>query len=407
MSRPGSRYASLLAKRAASWLQRATAAGVMHQTLRRLSGKRVELADGTRAVEFLSCSYLGLDRDPAVIAAAKQALDEWGVHLCTARTRLSIALNAEVEERLAALFSRPTVTFPSVTTAHAAALPLLARGLLPVDGLRPGTRLGFVFDRFAHASMRALSPYLEAAGPVRVVGHNDMDALERVMRRDGSSGRRTVYLCDGVYSMGGECPVADLRGLVERHRPILYIDDAHGTSIVGRRGEGFLRSSWPSMPRCVVGAFSLAKGFGCNGGGLMLPDRACERAVRRLATPYAFSGPLDFSILGAARAVLARHEDGSVRALQGRLRANMALFDERFGVAAPGVSPVRAVPMPDEPAAIAAAAALRRRGLLVSAAFFPVVPLGSPVLRLALSALHAPGEVRRLADELLRVAPRR
>lgn len=373
----------------------------MHMTARAIKGKTVELADGGRAVEFLSCSYLGLDRDRAVIAAAKRALDEWGVHLCTARTRLSIELNREVEDRLSRLFRRRAVTFPSVTTAHAAVLPLLARNLLPLRGIGPDSKLGFVFDRFAHASMAALRPYLEASGPVRVVPHNDMDALEAVFRSDTRRGRRSVYLCDGVYSMGGECPVDALKVLSGRYDPILYVDDAHGTSICGSRGEGYALSRWGRPPDNLLVAFSLAKGFGCNGGGILLPDARAEQAVRRRATPYAFSGPLDFSILGAASAVLDIHESGRLSALQRRLRDNTARFDRAAaGARSPGVSPVRTLAMRGSREAVSAARRLRERGFLVSAAFYPVVPADAPVLRLALSALHSRAEIDGLCAEL-------
>ncbi|MFA6029558.1 MAG: aminotransferase class I/II-fold pyridoxal phosphate-dependent enzyme [Elusimicrobiota bacterium] len=386
------------------WIDRAVALNVMHQSVLRIDGKALRLQDGTSVVEFVSCSYLGLDREKAVIDSAKQALDEWGVHLCTARTRLSIGLNTEVEERLSSLFRRTAVTFPSVTTTHAAIIPLLAKGLLPVDGVDADTRLDFVLDRSAHASMQNLRPYLQASGQVRTIPHNDMNALEDLCRENARGGRRTVYFCDGVYSMGGECPLDGVRGLVDRYGLIPYIDDAHGTSVVGPKGEGFVRTLWPDLPGNVFVNFSLSKGFGCNGGGVLLPDRGCETALRRLGMPYAFSGPLDFSILGAVRAALTIHESGGVVPLQERLRRNVRLFDSSmYGAPRDGVSAVRAIPMKDEDAAIDAAAALRSAGYFVSAAFFPVVSFGEPILRVVLSALHTEEQIAGLVRELRRL----
>src|SRR3546814_15399526 len=90
--------------------------------------------------------------------------------------------------------------------------------------------------------------------------------------------------------MGGEAPLQALMRLQERYNLFLYIDDAHGISILGAQGEGFARGQLPDElgPRTIVAA-SLGKGFGASGGVLMLGSREQEDVVRRYAQPYAFS----------------------------------------------------------------------------------------------------------------------
>src|SRR3546814_11536164 len=89
--------------------------------------------------------------------------------------------------------------------------------------------------------------------------------------------------------MGGEAPLQALMRLQERYNLFLYIDDAHGISILGAQGEGFARGQLPDElgPRTIVAA-SLGKGFGASGGVLMLGSREQEDVVRRYAQPYAF-----------------------------------------------------------------------------------------------------------------------
>src|SRR3546814_3829990 len=104
--------------------------------------------------------------------------------------------------------------------------------------------------------------------------------------------------------------------LQERYNLFLYIDDAHGISILGAQGEGFARGQLPDElgPRTIVAA-SLGKGFGASGGVLMLGSWEQEDVVRRYAQPYAFS----------AAPNLARSEEHTSE-LQSLMRISYAVF---------------------------------------------------------------------------------
>jgi 7-keto-8-aminopelargonate synthetase-like enzyme len=373
--------------------------GLMRVSLRARSGKRVTLPDGHEVTEFVSCSYLGLDQHPRVIAAAKEVLDEWGVHFCCARTRFTIGPNALLEERLSTCFGGRAVTFPSVTSAHMSALPLVAAGVLLPERPRRGVRL--LFDRFAHASMQNLKPLLAEDAEIATLPHNDLDALEREVKDAHASGLEAVYVADGVYSMGGVCPLPEVLRLADQLGFSLYVDDAHGTSIFGERGEGYAVSACGGrVPENVIVAYSLSKGFGTNGGGVLLGSERQERTLRSFGQTYAFSAPLDFSIVGAAIAALDLHESGEVRRLQGALRERVRAYDDEAAGGAMPFSPIRMVSMPSAEAAIDAGERLVRAGFFVSVALFPVVPRDQPQLRVCLTAAHDEDDVRRLAREV-------
>src|SRR3546814_11230407 len=125
-------------------------------------------------------------------------------------------------------------------------------------------------------------PVVAAETEVVTVDHNDLSALERLCEAKGC----VAYICDGVYSMGGEAPLQALMRLQERYNLFLYIDDAHGISILGAQGEGFARGQLPDAlgPRPIVAA-SLGNGFGAYGGVLMLGSREQEDGVRRDTPP--------------------------------------------------------------------------------------------------------------------------
>ncbi len=404
-------------EQSASSYARAVRSGLMQVTLEGRRRKVVTLEDGRDVVEFVGCSYLGLDLHPAVIAAAQRIVADWGVHLCCARSRFSIGPNRALEEGLSELFGGRAITFPTVTSAHMSVLPLIASGVLLDRGARPPgprRRVRLIFDRLAHASMQFLKPILATEAAIATVPHNDLAALGAEAESARAGGEAAVYVADGVYSMGaGVCPIEAVLGLARELDVALYIDDAHGTSIFGERGEGFVASRLEGgpVPANLFFNFSLAKGFGCNGGGIVVPDAACERLVRSFGQTYAFSAPLDFSIVGAALAALELHRDGTVRALQRKLRENVALFDEGRPDAPPPEewSPIRMIPAGSAERALAFGERLLELGYFCTVSYFPIVPRESAQLRLAITADHTPEQIaglkRALDDALARTPP--
>lgn len=434
------RNTAAMVGRAVPILDQAVSAGLMHVTLQDRANKRVRLDDGRVVTEFINCSYLGLDLHPAVLAGAKQVLDDWGIHLCCARSRFSIGPNALLEDGLSALFRGRAITFPSVTSTHMSVLPLLASGVLLDD--RHPRPMRVIFDRFAHASMQYLKPILAEEAQVCTIPHNDLDALRSQVQEAHACGQRAVYLADGVYSMGGMCPVTDLIAMAQELDFALYIDDAHGTSIFGEQGEGYVLSQIQGpLPEQVFVCFSLAKGFGCNGGGIVLPNTRTERLIRQFGQTYNFSAPLDFSLIGGALAALELHRNGEVRRLQTQLDRQIALFvygeaqqptpplvsatsshlilpnTRNHDVMVPFLTwnehdrpidgrlgPIRMVFVGEEARGIDWGQKLIERGYFVSAAFFPVVPRGRSQLRIAITAGHDRQQILGLRDALRDIA---
>jgi glycine C-acetyltransferase/8-amino-7-oxononanoate synthase len=74
----------------------------------------------------------------------------------------------------------------------------------------------------------------------RVYRHRDMDHLERLLKRR-SSASSTLIVTDGVFSMDGDiAPLADIAALAERYDAAVFVDDAHGTGVLGQEGRGSL-----------------------------------------------------------------------------------------------------------------------------------------------------------------------
>lgn len=370
---------------------------------------------GRDVVSYVNCSYLGFDTDASMVGVASDTLRRFGLHYCCARSRLSIAPLAELEAALTRLFGAPAITFPSVTAAHAGVLPLVASGTI-LDGGRSASHTGrvhLIYDRFAHASMQILRDQLARHASISTIEHNDIVQLRREIDKAGAAGSHCVYLADSVYSMGGVAPIADLLPLLRHRHFSLYMDDAHGTSVYGKRGEGYVvsqlqksgrRHGTGKWPRRLFITFSLAKGFGCNGGGIVVPNQHVEQIVRQCAPNYLFSGPLDFAMTGAALKCIEYHLNGQVQKRQAALRRRVALLDrELFDGPCESFSPIRMVCIGREREAIRIGARLLNMGHYVPVVFFPVVPRGQAQLRICITVQHSPAQILKLCRDLISI----
>lgn len=394
--RGAQRNTSSLIQYAQSHFDAAHFEGLMAVYGRPLEGRAVALPHdrGRQVVDFVRCSYLGLDNHPKIVAGAVEALHKNGtVHWSCARTRLNFSILGDLEAALSELFAARVITYTTVLAANMSALPLVASGHL-TGGVKPV----MVFDRLAHATLAYHKGTIAAETRVETIGHNDLDALEKLCRANKS----VAFVCDGVYSMGGSADIERLRRLQDRYGLFLYIDDAHGISIFGSHGEGFARSQIDGAlgERTIIAA-SLGKGFGASGGLLMLGTARQEELFRRFAVAHAFSASLNVAAIGAALASQQLHRTDELAELQMTLRSRTALFDSLVPTEQQGSPlPIRTVEIGDEMTAIGAARALLDRGFYTSAIFFPTVARGRAGLRLCPTAGHSESDIHAVGSAI-------
>ncbi|WP_234685952.1 8-amino-7-oxononanoate synthase family protein [Bradyrhizobium monzae] len=382
----------------------AHAAGLMAVQGRSTTGRTVVLGTGPldsrpEVIDFVRCSYLGLDNHPLIVAGAIEAIEaHQSLHWSCARTRLNFDLLAELEQTLSEMFCARVIACSTVMLANLGVMPLLASGQL-TGGRKPVV----VFDRIAHISLAYHKPVVADETRVETIEHNDMEALERLCREHPV----VAYVCDGVYSMGGNSPIKELRRLQERYGLFLYIDDAHGISLFGRQGEGFARSQFPEVlgDRTIIIA-SLAKGFGASGGMVMLGTADQEALFRRYSIPYAFSVAPNLAAVGAALGSCKIHCSAELSERQKRLAQQIKVFDHRIATVERGNPfPIRMIPIGSEAEAIAVAKELIDAGFYTSVTFFPTVAQGKAGIRVCITADHEESDIERLCDCILEKLP--
>ncbi|MHC4044869.1 aminotransferase class I/II-fold pyridoxal phosphate-dependent enzyme [Bradyrhizobium sp. 23AC] len=346
-----------------------------------------------QAIDFVQCSYLGLDSHPLVVAGAIEAIEtqrssRWS------RQHLRFALLEQLENTLSEMFCARAIPSSSLLLANLGAMRMLASGRLT------GERKPIVvFNYLLHGSLVYCKRIIAGETRVETIDHNDIDALERLCRDNPE----VVYVCDDICSERGNSLLTDLRQLQERYGLFLHINDAHGISIFGRQGEGLARSQFPQAlgDRTSIAA-SLAEGFGASGGLLMLGTSAHEALFRQFSTIEVFSGAANLAAVGAALGSCKIHRSAELGERQRRLAQRIGLFDRRLATVEQGNSlPIRTITVGAEANAIGVARRLLDRGFCTSVTIFPTPGNGTAGIRVSISSEHEASDIERLCEGIL------
>ncbi|HYT90947.1 MAG TPA: pyridoxal phosphate-dependent aminotransferase family protein [Gemmataceae bacterium] len=356
---------------------------------------------GHRVVNFGCDSFLGLDQDPRVKEALVRGIEKWGSHNGASRAFASVRANVEAEEKLAAwLGTEAALIYPSVTLANMGAVPgLVARRDL------------LVVDEQAHNSIQEGARIAKANGvPVLAFAHCNPHDLEQVLTAAGEY-RSALVAIDGVYSMSGALPpLAELNEVCKQHNAVLYVDDAHGTGVLGRQGRGTVLDALGNYDNAfVIG--SLSKAFSCMGGFIGCTEQF-KMLLKMRSNTYIFGGPVAPPYLEAVCAVCDILASPEYELLSARLKANLKRLTDgaaRLGLAVlGGETPIISILVGDESNTLHAGHLLYEAGYYVQSVTFPAVPYHAGVLRIQVNANHLPesidGLIKALAN-LQRVMP--
>jgi 8-amino-7-oxononanoate synthase len=370
-------------------LERAGLRRVMRGVERGAGGEvRVE---GRTVIDFSSNDYLGLAADPRIGQAAARALAETGTGAGAARL---ISGNHPLHERLEreiAAFKQAdaALLFPSGYAANTGAIPALV-----------GRGDAVYSDALNHASL--IDGCRLSRAELRVFSHLDVDALHRMLREDEGRFARRMIVVDGVFSMDGDrFPLDRLAELARTHGAWTYVDDAHGTGILGPNGRG-AAEHFGVEDAIDVRMGTLGKAMGTAGAFIAGSERLREWLLNR-ARSFVFTTGTPPALAAAALEALRIIRDEPWR--RARLRANARTL--RDGLAALGhpargaadghIVPVRTG---DAEGTMRIGHALRERGFLVGAVRPPTVPQGGSRLRITLSAAHTVEQIGGLLDAL-------
>ncbi len=338
-------------------------------------GARIDVG-GRQVINLCANNYLGLADHPALIAAAKTAMDDHGFGMASVRFICGTQdLHRELETRLAAFLGMDdAILFAACFDANGGLFePLLG----PEDAV--------ISDALNHASIID-GIRLSKARRYRYA-NADMEDLEARLKAARTDGARHIMIAtDGVFSMDGYlAPLRDIRALADRYDAVVMVDDCHATGFMGPQGHG---TPHHAGVRADILTGTLGKALGGSIGGYVAGPQPVIDLLRQRARPYLFSNSLPPAIVAAGIAALELVEQGD------DLRAQ--LFDNaRFWRAGltklgfdllPGEHPIIPVMLGEARLAQDMAARLFGEGVYVSGFFFPVVPRGQARIRTQMNA---------------------
>jgi len=349
--------------------------------------------DGHAVWNFGSDSFLGLDRHPRVHEAIRAALPEWGAHNGASRAFSSPLLVDEAEEKLARwLGVADTFIFPSVTLANIGLLPAITQS---------GDLL--VVDRESHDSVHQGARLAAAAGArLEELATPEPRCLEALVNR--TRGRGGIVLAiDGVYSMTGRTPpLAELDATIRGLGGVMYVDDAHGTGVVGPRGRGAAAAALGTLDNVLM-VGSLSKAFSCLGGFVTCtPELKTVLKIR--SSTFIFGGPVPPPYLAAVSAVCDIMMSSEYDVLLDALHTRIARFTDgldTLGVAYHGGgSAIVSLVVGDIEKTLDAGRRLFDRGYYAQSATYPAVPIHGGLLRVQINANHPRAAIDGLLEAI-------
>jgi glycine C-acetyltransferase len=340
-------------------------------------GPRITI-QGQSYINLASNNYLGFAQDQQVIEAARKALDQYGFGLGGGRMLYSMPVLQELEKRLAAFKQREA----AIVCQTGYDTNLTALWTLTGDGDV------IISDASNHASI--VDSIRLSRAERRIYPHNDLEALEKQLQ--ASRGARTILIVtDGVFSMDGDlAPLPDIVTLAERYGALVYVDDAHGDGVLGKRGSGIVEH-FGLHGRVAIEMGTLSKALG-GMGGFVAADQEIVNYLFQRGRSFIFSTghqpPMVAAGLLAALDLLAAQPERLERLWDNTrfFRSGLQQLGLSTGVS---VTPIVPIMFGDESNAVQFSQEIRAAGIYAQAFTYPVVPQGKARIRCIVSAAHS------------------
>lgn len=338
------------------------------------------VVDGRRVLNFCSNNYLGLANHPRLTAAAKAAIDQYGVGPAAVRTIAgTMQLHLELEARLAAFKGvEAAVTFQSGFNANLAAIPALV-----------GKGDVIYSDELNHASIID-GARLSRAEIVRYP-HTDANGLRAVIQEQrGRDYKRALIVTDGVFSMDGDvAPLVEIQAVAQEFDYLLMVDDAHGEGVLGKGGRGIV-DHFDLHGKVDLEIGTLSKAFGVV-GGLVAGRQIIVDWLRQRGRPFLFSSAMTVPDVAACLAAVDLLEESDE--LVERLWKNTRYFKQEMGSlgfdTGASTTPITPIMLGEAPLAQSFSRELFEAGVFAMAIGFPTVAQGKARIRVMISAAHS------------------
>ncbi|MEQ1537566.1 MAG: aminotransferase class I/II-fold pyridoxal phosphate-dependent enzyme [Sphingorhabdus sp.] len=345
----------------------------------------VAICNGRETLLLGTYNYMGMTFDDDVIAAGKQAFDDFG-----AGTTGSRVLNGtfdphrDVEAALREFYDMD----------HAMVFSTGYQANLGIISTIAGKGDYIILDIDSHASIYDGCKMGDAE--IVAFRHNDIEALEKRLKRLPPEAGKLVIL-EGVYSMLGDvAPLKEMIRISKEAGAMVLVDEAHSMGFIGENGRGVAEEQGViDDVDFIIGTFSKSVG---TVGGFCVSNHPKFEILRLVCRPYVFTAALPPSVMASSAASIRKlMHNGNKRAhlWENSKTLHKGLRDLGFqlGTETPQ-SAIIAVIMPDLERGAMMWEALLKEGLYVNLARPPATPAGMTLLRCSLCAEHSAEQVQ-------------
>lgn len=342
------------------------------------NGAIIEVA-GKNLINLASNNYLGFADRVELKQACIDATNRYGVGAGAVRTiNGTLRIHQELENKIAEFKgTEAAIAFQSGFNCNMGAISAI---MTKEDAI--------LSDELNHASIID-GCRLSGAKIIRVK-HQDMNDLEEKAKEAVNSGKynKIMYITDGVFSMDGDVAnLPDMIPIAEKYGLITYVDDAHGSGVMGK-GAGTVKH-FGLQQKIDMQMGTLSKAIGVV-GGYVAGSKSLIDWLKSRGRPFLFSTSLTPGAAGAALASIQLMQDHPE--LVEKVWENAIYFKEKLkkigydiGVSETPITPVI---LGDESLTQQFSKKLIENGLYVKPIVYPTVPLGTGRVRNMPTAAH-------------------
>jgi len=357
------------------------------------ANEAIVIVDGKEVINLTSNNYLGFANHPRLKQAAIDAVNQYGIGAGAVKTILGNMSLHEALEAALAVFKREeaALVFQSGFNCNAGIIQAI-------------TEAGdlILSDELNHASI--IDGVKLSKADKAVYKHSDMADLRRVLAEKRHLYHNALIITDGVFSMDGDlAKLPELVELAEEFQCLTYVDDAHGSGVLGENGRGTV-DHFHLHGRIDFTIGTLSKAFGAM-GGYVAGKKVMKEYLSLRARPLLFSTNLPPAVVGALLegVKMMSESDTFTKALW----ANSAFFKAEMAKAGFDIghseSPITPVMIFDEALCVKFSKRLYELGVYVSPIIFPTVPKGKARLRVMVSAAHTQAQLSQAVSVFIKV----
>lgn len=343
--------------------------------------------NGKKVINLSSNNYLGFANHPRLKNAAIKAIEDYGVGAGAVRTIIGNMGIHENLEKVLSEFKKEDAAFiyQSGFNCNAGTIQAVTG---PEDII--------ISDELNHASIIDGSRLSKAKKVI--YKHSDMNSLESVLKESRDKYKNMLLITDGVFSMDGDiAKLPEIVELAERYEAMTYVDDAHGSGVLGKSGRGTV-DHFGLHGRVDFTMGTLSKAIGVI-GGYVAGSKTMYEWLSHRARPVLFSTSLPPAAVGAiteAVKMLMESEEYT-----DKLWENAKYWKSKIGSlgfnTGNSETPITPVIIGDEAKAMEFSRKLLDEGVFVSAIVFPTVPKGTGRVRCMVTAEHTEEQLDRAA----------